>query len=73
MALPEPANRRIAGHRPHRGKAMGHQRRFGAHAGTGGRGFAAGMAATDDNDVECPVHGASNGACSERRETGQKP
>ena len=35
---------------------MRHQRGLRAHAGAGGRGFAAGMAAADDDDVESRIH-----------------
>jgi len=52
MALAESADRGIAGHRADGGKAMGHQRGPGAHARGSGRGFAASVTSTDDNDVE---------------------
>ena len=52
MALAEPADRRIAGHRADGREAMGHQRGLRAHAGGRGRGFAAGVAAADHDDVE---------------------
>ena len=52
MALAEPTDRRIAGHRADGRKAMGHQRRLGAHARGGARGFAAGVASADDDNVE---------------------
>ena len=52
MALAEPADRRIAGHRADGREAMRHQRGPGAHARGSRRGFAAGMAAADDDDVE---------------------
>ncbi len=52
MALPEPADRRIAGHRPDGGEPMRHERRPGAHPRSRGRGFAAGVAAADHDDIE---------------------
>ena len=52
MALAEPADRGIAGHRPDGREAVGDQRRLRAHARGGARGFAAGVAAADDDDVE---------------------
>ena len=56
MALAEPADRRIAGHRADGREFVRHQRGFGAHPRRRGRGFAAGVAAADDNDVEFSVH-----------------
>ena len=56
MALAEPADRRIARHRPDGGEPVRHQGRRGAHAGGRGRGLAAGVAAADHDDVEA-VHG----------------
>ena len=53
MALAEAADGRIAGHGADGGESVRHQRRSRAHAGAGGRGFAAGVAAADDDDVEC--------------------
>ena len=52
MALAEAADRGIAGHRADGRKAMGHQRRPGAHARRRARGLAAGVAAADDDNVE---------------------
>ena len=52
MALAETADRGIAGHRTDGRKAMGHQRRRRAHAAGRARGFAAGVASADDDDVE---------------------
>ena len=63
MALAEPADRGIAGHLADSVEAVRDQRRLRAHARGCGRGLAAGMAAADDDDVECRVHGrASTGA-----------
>ncbi len=56
MALAEPADRRIAGHRADGRKFVRHQRGFGAHPRGRSRGFAAGVAAADDDDVEFSVH-----------------
>mgnify|MGYP003693733235 CR=1 FL=1 len=52
MAFAETADGGIAGHGADGRKTMGHQRRPRAHAGSRARGFAAGMAAADDDDVE---------------------
>jgi hypothetical protein len=52
MALAEPADRRIARHRPDGRESMSNQCRPRTHAGGGGRGFAAGVASADDDDVE---------------------
>ena len=52
MALAEPADRRIARHRADGRKPMRDQRRARAHARSRRRGFAAGMAATDDDDIK---------------------
>ncbi len=56
MALAEPADRRIAGHRADGREFVRHQRGFGAHPGRRSRGFAAGVAAADDDNVEFSVH-----------------
>ena len=56
MALAEPANGRIAGHGADGRESVRHQGRFRAHAGAGSRGFTAGMAAADDDDVESRIH-----------------
>ncbi len=52
MALAEPADRRIAGHRPDGRKPVRNQRRTRTHARGRGRGLAAGMAAADHDDIE---------------------
>ena len=52
VALAEPADGRIAGHLADGVEAVRYQRRARAHAGSGGRGLTAGMAATDHDDVE---------------------
>ena len=52
MALAEPADRRIAGHRADGGEPMRDQRGARAHARGRRRGFAAGVAAADHDDVE---------------------
>ncbi len=53
MALAEAADGGIAGHRTDGREAMGDQRGVRAHPRGGrGRGFAAGMAAADDDDVK---------------------
>ena len=55
MAFAEPANGRIAGHGADGRESVRHQGRFRAHTGAGSRGFTAGMAAADDDDVEFRV------------------
>ncbi len=57
MALAESANGRVAGHRADGRKPMRDQRRGRAHARGGGRGLAAGMPATDHDDIEALIHG----------------
>ncbi len=52
MALAEPADGRIAGHGADGGEPVRHQRGFRAHAGGRSRGFTAGMAAANHDDVE---------------------
>ena len=56
MALAETADGRIAGHRADGRKAVRDQRRARAHARRRGRGFAAGMPATDHNDIKALIH-----------------
>ena len=56
MALAEPADRRIARHRADGREAVGQQRGVRAHARSRGRGLAAGVAATDHDDVEVGIH-----------------
>jgi hypothetical protein len=52
MTLAEPADGWIAGHRAHRGEPVGQQCRVCTHPRSCGRGFTAGVPATDHNDVE---------------------
>ena len=52
MALAETADRGIAGHRPDGREAMGHQGSPRTYPRSRARGLAAGVAATDDDDVE---------------------
>jgi hypothetical protein len=52
MTLAEAADGWIAGHRAHRREPVGQQGRVGARPCGSGRGFTAGVAATDHNDVE---------------------
>ena len=52
VALAETADRGIAGHRADGRETMRHERRLGAHARGCGRGFAASMASTDDDNIE---------------------
>ena len=52
MALAEAADGRIAGHGADGRELMGHQGRLRAHAGAGGRGLTAGMAAANHDNVE---------------------
>src|ERR1700684_4607111 len=56
MALAEAADRRIAGHRADAGKALREERGARAYARYGRRGFAAGVPAANDNDIEPSVH-----------------
>ena len=56
MALAEPADGRIAGHRADGGEALGDQRRARAHPRRCGGRLAAGMAAADDNHIEAAIH-----------------
>ena len=67
MAFAEPADRRIARHRADGSKLMGDKRRSRAHACRCGRGFTAGVAASDHDDIERLDHGfcrSSDGATS---------
>ena len=52
MALAQAADGRVAAHGADGGKAMRHQRGLRAHAGAGGRGLTAGMAAANHHNVE---------------------
>ena len=52
MTLAETADGGIAGHGPDGRETMGHEGGPGAHPRSGTRGFTAGMAAADDDDVE---------------------
>ena len=52
MALADAADRRIATHLPQRFEAVRQQQRAAAHAGGRERGFGAGMAAADDDEIE---------------------
>ena len=56
MALAEPADGRIAGHRADGRKLVGDQGSRRAHARGRGRGFTAGVAAADHDDVEARIH-----------------
>ena len=56
MALAEPADRRIAGHRADGREPVRDQRGRRAHARSRGRGLAAGVPAADHDDVESCVH-----------------
>ena len=62
MALAEPADRGIAGHRADGREAVRDQRRSRAHARGRRRRLAAGVAAADHDDVEVLVHGHSPAA-----------
>jgi hypothetical protein len=53
VALADAADRRVAAHLPQRLDVVGEQQRLAAHAGGGQGGLGAGMAATNDDDVEC--------------------
>jgi hypothetical protein len=52
MTLAEPADRGVAGHRADGREAVGNQGRPGTHTCCRSRGFAAGMAAADHDNVE---------------------
>src|SRR6188508_2938906 len=52
MALAETADGRIAGHRSDGCEPMGHQRGLRTHPRSRARGLTAGVAATDNDDVE---------------------
>ncbi len=52
MAFSEPANRRIAGHGADSRESMGDKGRFCPQTRRCGRGFTAGMAAADHDDIE---------------------
>ena len=56
MAFAQAADGGIAGHGADGGKAVGDERRPRAHAGGRGRGFTAGVAAADHDDVEGRAH-----------------
>jgi hypothetical protein len=56
MALAETADRRVAGHRPDRRKAVRDQSGSCTHAGGSSRGLTAGMAATNHDDIEAKNH-----------------
>jgi hypothetical protein len=56
VAFAKAADGRIAGHGADGGESMGHQGGSGAHASSRSRGFAAGVATTDDEDIE-GIHG----------------
>ncbi|KAG1245518.1 hypothetical protein G6F65_021188 [Rhizopus arrhizus] len=61
VALADAADGRVAAHRPHRFDVVGQQQ--GAHAGTGcgQRGFGAGVATADDDDLGAGAAGAAPG------------
>ena len=52
VALADAAHRRVAAHLPERLDALGEQQRLRAHARGRKRGLGAGVAATDDDDIE---------------------
>ncbi len=56
MALSEPADGRIAGHRADRRKSMGDERRGSAQARGSGRGLTAGVAAANHDHIETLIH-----------------
>jgi len=56
MAFTEPANSGIARHGADGAKPVRYEGRFSAHAGRSGRGFTAGVAAANYNDVESMRH-----------------
>jgi hypothetical protein len=56
MAFPKPANGGITGHSADSAKPVGYEGRFCAHTGRRSRGFTAGVAAANYNDVESMHH-----------------
>ena len=66
MALAEPADRGVAGHRADCAGRLCDERRSCAGAGRRGRRLAPGMAAADDDDIEAHVCGLARGAHSPR-------
>jgi hypothetical protein len=56
MAFSKPANGGITGHSADSAKPVGYEGRLGAHTGRRGRGFTAGVAAANYNDVESMRH-----------------
>ena len=61
MPLAQPADGRIAAHRPDGGEIEGHQRSARAHSRGHRRRFASGMTAADHHDIKA-THGAHLGA-----------
>ena len=59
MAFAEAADGRIAGHGADGGESVRHQGRLRAHTGGRGRGFTAGMAAANHDNVELSPHFAA--------------
>ena len=55
VPLADPADGRVAAHLPERLDALGEQQGLGARPGRGERRLGAGVAAADDDDVECAV------------------
>jgi hypothetical protein len=56
MAFAEAADGRIAGHGANSRESVCHQGRLRAHTGASGRGFTAGMAAANHDNVESHLH-----------------
>jgi hypothetical protein len=56
MALSEPTNRRVAGHGADRVEPMRNESDLRPHARSGPGGFAAGVAPSDDDDIESGIH-----------------
>jgi hypothetical protein len=56
MAFSKPSNRGITGHGANGAKSVGYEGRFRPHTGRRSRGFTAGVAAANHNDVESIGH-----------------
>ncbi len=71
MTFAESADRGIAGHRADGRKTMGDEGGPGTHPRSGARGFAAGMAAADHDDVEGISSGIHGGTSIAELKTGK--
>jgi hypothetical protein len=62
MAFAEAADRRVAGHRTNGRETMGNQHGLRAHPRSRRRSLAAGVAASDNDDIERVLHGRDSSA-----------